>query len=210
MEPGRAVARYRSGASERAASYYSISWGGGGYLGETRHEKRCSVDHPHFRRSAGPRHPGELVISCQLSALSKTRGGGRPCPLRMKNRWRGRLSRGSRRGLNLLIQHRLSVFSQQARRFGVYIGGSDEAGSPVLEQNGLCKMKGDENKTIRSRLGTRNFDVVGLGVVALDGIICANRDRGVGAGRSAGAAGVCAAALSWSGLFLDSGLLGVG
>src|SRR5258708_26672168 len=83
--------------------------------------------------------------SNQLSALSsqQNQGGGRPCPLRMKNRWRGRLSRGSRRGLNLLIQHRLSVFSQQARRFGVYIGGRFEAGLPVLDQNGLAYMKGD-------------------------------------------------------------------
>src|SRR6266446_8725482 len=75
-----------------------------------------------------------------------------------------------------------------------------------------CK-KGDENETLRSWVGSRvgigSFRVVGFGVVAFDGIVCAGRGGSLGAGRPAGAACVCAAHLSRSGLSLDSGLLGV-
>src|SRR6266849_2511618 len=71
-----------------------------------------------------------------------------------------------------------------------------------------CK-KGDENETLRSLAGIGSFDIVGFGVVAFDGIVCAGRGGSLGAGRSAGAAGICAAHLPRSGLSLDAGLLGV-
>src|SRR5258708_17539528 len=71
-----------------------------------------------------------------------------------------------------------------------------------------CK-KGDENETLCSLVGVGSFGVVGFGVVAFDGIVCAGRGGSLGAGRPAGAACVCAAHLSRSGLSLDSGLLGV-
>src|SRR5712692_2470881 len=70
-----------------------------------------------------------------------------------------------------------------------------------------CK-KGDENETLRSLAGIGSFDIVGFGVVAFDGIVCAGRGGSLGAGRSAGAAGICTAHLPRSGLFVDSGLLG--
>jgi len=71
-----------------------------------------------------------------------------------------------------------------------------------------CK-KGDENETLRSLVGIGSFDVVCFGVVAFDGIVRAGRGGSLGAGRSAGAARVCVAHLSRSGLSLDAGLLGV-
>src|SRR5258708_33368007 len=106
----------------------------------------------------------------QLSALSKTRGGRTPLSapdeksVSMVGGWPtgtelclpgqgGRLSLlGSRSGSNLLIQHRLSAFSQQERGFGVYIGGSDEAGSPVW-----TKMACLQGKAMKMKLSVRGL-----------------------------------------------------